>query len=101
MIHVIAEIHVVSGQRDRLLAEFRKLVPVVRQEYGCVEYGPTIDAETDGGASLPRPDVVTIVEKWEDLESLRAHLAAPHMAEYRGKVKEIVEETKIHILRPV
>ena len=40
MIHVIATIEVTAGRRNDLLAECRKIVPLVRQEAGCLEYGP-------------------------------------------------------------
>ena len=49
----------------------------------------------------PRENVVTVVEKWESLEALRAHLAAPHMAEYRARVKDLVAGVKLQVLQPV
>ena len=99
MIIVIAVIEVVPGQRDALLEEFRKIVPDVRAEVGCIEYGPTVDATTDIEAQIPnRDNVVTVVEKWESLDALKAHLVAPHMMEYRPKVKHIVVGSKLHIL---
>tara|TARA_R110002072_G_scaffold13481_1_gene56753 strand:+ start:223335 stop:223643 length:309 start_codon:yes stop_codon:yes gene_type:complete len=99
MLSVIAEIEVVAGKRDDFLAEFHKLVPLVLAEDGCVEYGPTIDAETDIPAQIPRRDnIVTIVEKWESLAHLKAHLVAPHMTEYRVRVKELVVKAVLRIL---
>ena len=99
MLSVIAEIEVVDGKRDEFLEEFRKVVPLVLAEDGCVEYGPTIDAETDIPAQIPRRgNIVTIVEKWESLEQLKAHLVAPHMTEYRGRVKELVVGSVLRIL---
>lgn len=102
MLHVIATIELKTGRRDDFLTEFRRLVPQVRQETGCVEYGPTIDLETDIAAQpAPRPDVVTVVEKWESLEALEAHLIAPHMIEYRGRVKDLLQGVTIQVLEPV
>jgi quinol monooxygenase YgiN len=102
MIYVIATIEVVGGRHDDFLAEFRKIVPHVREENGCIEYGPTVDVKTNikaqGGA---RENVVTIVEKWESLAALEAHLVAPHMVEYRPKVKEMVKRVSLQILEPV
>ena len=101
MIHVIAAIEVAAGKREAFLEEFRKLVPLVHAEEGCVEYGPTIDFETNLPAQGDvRPHVVTVVEKWESIEALEAHLIAPHMVDYRGRVKEMVVETKLQILQP-
>lgn len=101
MIHVIATIEVVPGMREAFLAEFRRIVPPVRAEAGCIEYGPTIDLPTPFPAQVPlRENTVTIVEKWESLAALQAHMSAPHMLEYRGRVKEMVTAVKLQVLQP-
>jgi quinol monooxygenase YgiN len=101
MIFVIATIEVVEGHRDRFLAEFHRIVPLVRQEQGCLEYGPAIDVPADLAVQGPiRDHTVTVVEKWESLETLKAHLAAPHMAEYRERVRELVIAVDLQILTP-
>ena len=101
MIFVIATIEVKPGKREAFLAEFHKNMPNVRAEKGCIEYGPNVDAKTDIKAQIPlRENVVTIVEKWESLDALHAHLAAPHMATYRERVKDLVVGSKLQILEP-
>jgi quinol monooxygenase YgiN len=73
----------------------------VRAEAGCLDYGPTIDVASGLSAQPPvREDVVTVVERWEGLEALRAHLAAPHMADYRARVKDFVVRTQLQVLQP-
>ena len=100
MVHVIATVEVVAGKREALLTEFRKLVPLVRAEAGCIEYGPTVDVATGIAAQIPlRDNVVTVVEKWENLSALQAHLQAPHMAEYRTRVKDLVSSVKLQVLQ--
>jgi quinol monooxygenase YgiN len=102
MIHVIATIELHPGRREAFLAEFRRLVPLVRAEAGCLEYGPAVDLATDIAAQVPpRDDVVMVVEKWESLDALKVHLTAPHMTEYRGRVKDMVVSAKLLILQPV
>ena len=102
MIHVIATIELKPGRRDDFLVEFHRIVQTVREEDGCIEYGPAVDLETSISVQPPvRADVVTVVEKWADLAALEAHLIAPHMLEYRTKVKELVEKATVHILEPV
>ena len=101
MIHVIASIQAQPGQRDALLAEFNKLMPLVRAEEGCIEYGPAVDV--DAGISvqnLTGDDQLTIIEKWESLEHLKAHLAAPHMADYRVAIRDVVAGVSLNILEP-
>ena len=101
MIHVIAGIEVRPGTRDAFLEEFHRLIPKVRAEEGCLDYGAAADARTDVAAQIPyRENVVTIVERWESLDALKAHLAAPHMAEYREKVKDFVRSVTLQILEP-
>lgn len=102
MIHVIATIGIAPGRRAEFLQEFHRLVPLVRAETGCIEYGPTIDVET-GIEGLPaaRDNVVTVVEQWETVASLRAHLAAPHMAKYREAVKDMLTGVDIRVTEPV
>jgi quinol monooxygenase YgiN len=101
MIFVIATAEVKPGAREAFLAEFRKNVPNVLAEKGCIEYGPTVDAKTDIKAQIPlRENTVTIVEKWESLEALKAHLAAPHMLAYRERVKDFVIGVTLQILEP-
>ncbi|MFO1319381.1 MAG: putative quinol monooxygenase [Burkholderiales bacterium] len=101
MIHVIATIELQPGVRDRFLAEVAGLVPAVRAEAGCIEYGAAVDAASGLGPQIAlRPDVVTIIEKWETLDHLRAHAVAPHMQSYRGRVKEFVVRTTLQVLTP-
>ncbi len=71
-------------------------------EDGCIGYEAVIDSDS-GLSAQPalRDDVVVIVEKWESMAHLEAHLAAPHMADYREKVKDMVDGVGLQILEPV
>ncbi len=101
MIHVIAAVETAEGRRDDLLDVFRALVPKVLGEEGCLEYGTAVDLATSFSLQgEPRENVVMVVEKWESIEALEAHLVAPHMLEFRDKVKEIVQGTTLQILEP-
>lgn len=100
MIHVIATIEVVAGKRDALLAEFHRIVPLVRAEPGCQEYGPTIDIPSGIPSQVAHRDhVVTVVEKWDSLDALRAHTMAAHMQEYRMRVKDMVSRVQLQVLQ--
>jgi quinol monooxygenase YgiN len=101
MIHVIAVITAKPGMRENILQLFRANVPAVRAEQGCIEYGAAVDADP----ALPfqtkyGPDTFLVVEKWESMDALKAHAAAPHMAAYAGKAKEFIAGRVIHILSP-
>jgi quinol monooxygenase YgiN len=101
MVHVIAIITAKPGQRDKIVAAIRDNLPAVRAEKGCIEYGPAIDAEGIGPFQTKAgPDTVLVIEKWADTDALRAHAAAPHMAAYAAKVKDLVASRVIHVLSP-
>jgi len=40
------------------------------------------------------------IEKWDSMDALKAHAAAPHMAAYGAKTKEMIASRVIHILAP-
>lgn len=102
MIHVLATVEVAPGRREDFLREFRKVIPDVRREKGCIEYGPTVDMPTGIPVqNPPRENVVVIVERWATLDDLKAHLVAPHMKPYRAAVKDIVKAMQVQILEPV
>ena len=101
MLHVIAIITAKPGQREAILSAIRANLPSVRAENGCIEYGAAVDAEN----ALPfqtkwGPDTFLVIEKWESMEALKAHAAAPHMAAYGAKTKEFIASRVIHILSP-
>jgi len=101
MIHVIAVLTAKPGQRARLLEAFRANLTAVRAEKGCIEYGPAVDAETALRFQARHgADTVVVVEKWDSVAALEAHAAAPHMAAFGAKTKELVASRVIHILSP-
>jgi len=101
MIHVIATINVAAGKRAEFLTHFAWVTPQVRAEVGCVEYQATTDIASGLAVQPPvRPDVVVVVEKWETLDHLKAHLVAPHMGEYRTRVKDLVTGVTLQVLEP-
>jgi quinol monooxygenase YgiN len=101
MIHVIAIITAKPGKRAEILQHFRANVPACRAEQGCIEYGPAVDAENAlAFQTRVGPDTFLVVEKWDSMDALKAHAAAPHMAAYATKVKELIATRTIHILQP-
>jgi quinol monooxygenase YgiN len=101
MIHVIAVITAKPGQRDTILASFRANVPNVLAEKGCIEYGAAVDAKNALPVQTPYgPDTFVVVEKWDSMDALKAHAAAPHMAAYAAKTKELIASRVIYILDP-
>ena len=101
MIHVIAIITAKPGKREEVLAAFRANMPAVHAEKGCIEYGPAVDADGIGSFQTKfGPDTFVVIEKWESVEALKAHAAAPHMVAYGAKVKPLLASRVIHVLSP-
>ena len=101
MIHVLATIEVQPGQRDAFLREFHALMPLVHAEPGCHEYRPAVDCPTNIPVQARiGDDTVVIIEQWSDVDALEAHLKAPHMADYRVKVKPFVKGVTLRVLQP-
>jgi quinol monooxygenase YgiN len=102
MVCVIATIDLKDGKRENYLKEIRKILPIVRNEKGCIEYNPTIDVDTGSKLQITyRPDTVIVLEKWESLEALKNHGMAPHMTDFRNAVKEFMQSMQLQILTPI
>ncbi len=99
MINVIASIQIKEGKVSEFLEIFKSNVPNVREEKGCIEYFPAVDIDTDLPPQALDENMVTIIEKWEDVEALKVHLVAPHMLAYREKVKDMVENLSLKVLQ--
>ena len=99
MIHIVATVTVQESRRDDYLAIFTKYVPIVQAEDGCIRYEPFVDVESGLGRQKPvRDNVVIVLETWESLEKLHAHIAAPHMAELKEELGDIVTDLDLQIV---
>ena len=101
MIHVVAEITTKPGCRDKVLELFRAAAEKVRQEPGCIEYGGAVEVES----GLPvqpsvRPNVITVIEKWESLEALNAHAAADALHQFLEQAGPMMEGLTARVMEP-
>jgi len=99
MIRVIAVLTVNAGRREELIEQFRANRPAVLAEQGCLEYMGVVDFE--GSRAKYGLDVFVVIETWESPEALAAHAAAPHMAAFGEKTRDLIADRKIHVLAPV
>lgn len=101
MVYVIASLRLHRGMRQEFLAEFARVVPLVRAEPGCIAYVPTVDANTGlQSQSSTGDDCVTVVEQWVSVDALKAHDQAGHMRAFRERVKGMVAQREIRMLEP-
>lgn len=100
MLTVIAEIRTRPGQHHRqaVLDALAKIVPTVLQEEGCHGYAPMIDSAAGVSFQTTAPDSIVMVEQWETVAHLEAHLQTGHMKAWSEAVKSDVLDTHIRIL---
>lgn len=101
MIHVLALIETNPGHRNDFLAEFAQVAIPVRAEAGCIEYGAAVDTPTEIPVqNFLGENAVLIIEKWESVDHLKAHLVAQHMIDYRVRIKPFVQSVRLQVLEP-
>ena len=100
MLTVIAEIRTRPGQHHRqaVLDQFAKIVPTVLKEEGCNGYVPMVDHAAGVSFQTTAPDSIVMIEQWESIAHLEAHLQTPHMKAYSEAVKGDVLDMNIRIL---
>ncbi|MGD0231059.1 MAG: putative quinol monooxygenase [Syntrophorhabdales bacterium] len=99
MVYVVVPVRVKAGKLAEFLELFRSVAPLVRKEKGCLQYVAATDLDTGLPPQVLDKDVVTIIERWEDIEALKNHLATSHMAGYFEKEKALTEGGAIKILK--
>jgi quinol monooxygenase YgiN len=98
---ILAIITAKPGQRQAVLEAFHANMPAVHAEDGCIEYAPATDTPDAGPIQTPLgEDSFVVIEKWASPDALRAHAAAPHMAAYGAKTKDMLASRVIHVLSP-
>jgi len=98
MIHVLAIITAHPGKRTQLLELFQAVIPTVREEQGCIEYGVGVDVPNADPAF--GPETYVVVEKWASLETLKAHSIAPHMKAFGAAAGGLIAKRAVHVLQP-
>lgn len=84
MITVVAKNHIKEDRVDEFLASARHLVEETsKNDSGCVRY--------ELFQNLSEPQVSTIIEEWEDKDSLEKHMASKHFREASASFAGLVE----------
>ena len=102
MIKVVTTVELQPDCLGDFLSVLNEVVPKVRAEHGCLAYEPMVDLDS----GLPtqrklRQDTVTLVEAWANLDTLQAHLDAPHMASFRAAARDYVQAVSHQVLQPL
>ncbi|WP_447595334.1 putative quinol monooxygenase [Aquipseudomonas campi] len=98
MIDVIAEIRTTPGTRQHVLDAIHANLPAVLAEAGCLAYRPSLDLASGLDSQHQDTDSLVILEQWQSLEHLHAHLATPHMQAYHRQVADWVIAVRLRVL---
>ncbi len=102
MIHVIAMITALPGERSRILEAFRANRPAVLAETGCIEYVAVTDAEVNSPIQTPiGEDSFMVIEKWASMADLAAHASSAHMRQYAERTRGHVARRAVHVLSAI
>lgn len=72
-----------EGEADQLIENLHTLIPLTRQEGGCIRY--------ELNQSIDNPHVITFVEKFYDQKTFDEHCNQPYIVEFfnDGKPKHV------------
>jgi quinol monooxygenase YgiN len=82
MIIVTAMMYVKPGNKDVFILEAKDLITATRQEKGCISY--------DLLASTEDEDVLVMLERWEDMDSLDEHMETKHFKQFGSTIEHLL-----------
>ncbi len=85
LLTVIAHMRAAPGKRDELRAALEALVEPTSKERGYVNY--------DLHQGVEDPGWFFFYENWDSADDLDAHLAAPHLVEFAGRLDEFLDDS--------
>lgn len=80
MIFTHAEIPIDPETRTEALSIVRTIAEQSREEEGVIDYRATTDIEN--------PNVVRILEQYEDMDAVDAHNASEHLETFQSEIEE-------------
>ena len=78
MIVVQVEVIVEPGSASKVVDAVKKMETATRKEAGCLKYAFAVD--------ISDPGMVRVIERWESMDAIKAHMASPHMAQFQKDV---------------
>ena len=78
------------------------VIPTVRAEDGCRMYTLLKDAKTDWDKPMRFGErTMWMLEKWDSVDALKAHLETPHMKAFGPTVRDMRTSSTFHVLESV
>jgi len=91
-----------ADDRAAYVAKTKEVVDKVRAEPGCLFYSLMGDAQTDWEKPQRSGEkVLWMIEHWDSIQSLKAHLATPHMKAFGPSVSPLRASSTFQVLEDV
>ena len=91
LLTVVAYMRAAEGKTEELKAALEALIEPTAQEDGYVNY--------DLHQGVEDPSFFTFYENWRSGEHLDAHLAAPHLVDFVGKMGDLLDADGLTVNR--
>ena len=91
LLTVVAYMRAAEGKTEELRSALEALIEPTSQEEGYVNY--------DLHQGVEDPGWFFFYENWDSAADLDAHLAAPHLVEFAGRLDELLDESGLVIER--
>jgi quinol monooxygenase YgiN len=91
LLTVIARMHAKPGKEREPREALESLIEPTVQEKGCVNYDLHQGVADEGWFFF--------YENWDSAEDLDAHLAAPHLVEFAGRLGDLLDESGLVLER--
>lgn len=90
MINVVAKNFAKAEMIETIIEQYKELVTLTRMEKGCIAYELHQDVKN--------PQILTMIEQWESMTDLEAHLNSEHLKRIVPSIKQHMErETELNI----
>jgi len=92
MIYIVATLTIKPGSLDEVLTLAVPCIEGTREEAGCISY--------DLSQSLTDENTLVFVERWKDMDAIKAHFVEPHLVAWRDAGEAFITDKKIEIITP-
>ena len=100
MLNVIVTMRIKEGRMKEFLAACGELRPLVLRDPGCRAYSYTRDTASPFGTEI-EADRITLLERWDSLDALKAHLETPHMKAAGEKMKDLRASVELRVTETI
>ena len=90
---IVADIHTQPDKIDFVKEELLKMLPITREEEGCIQYDMHQDNDN--------PAHFLFFEIWESREQWQVHMNAPHLVAYRQATKGAIAKFELYEMTSV